>query len=227
MVVYNEEETIRISLRSALTVADEVIIALDDRTNDKTEQLINELNDGRVRIIKHQFYDHFGNQRQLANDNATGDWVLFLDADECLGDNAPEIIREIIEKEDVDCYHFEYIHFIHDFAHIDNSEPVHIGLSRLYKKYDGIKYTRQTHALPEYEFKNINFLAGIGIFHLGYLRGIFKIRERYLRNVAISTIHPRFYIENWKYWHYLNYPTKPFGVQFIPKIIKEEFKIEL
>jgi|SRR3990167_2045709 len=228
MIVLNEEETLRISLRSALSVSDEVVIGVDNRTVDGTLNVIKELNKvfpDRIKCFNHDFGGHFGKARQTALELASNDWVLWLDADECLGDDSKGHLEQAMSGSK-DAVHVQYVHFVHDFAHIDNSEPVHFGLFRLFKKNDRVRLDlRENHCIPSEEmFDNIGINLDIKIFHLGYLRGMFKVRERYLRNVSRSTIHNPVQVDAWKYWHYFNYPTREY-VGEIPLIIKEEFRI--
>jgi glycosyltransferase involved in cell wall biosynthesis len=236
MITYNEKDMLNIGLRSALTVADEIVI-VDGYSNDGTWEELNSFKE-KYPIIKllqskdnHDSLNnpeyHFGKAKQLAVDNATGDWILWLDADECLADNLTyEYIHEAIERPMSDVMSLEYIHFINNFSTIDNSVPIHIGLCRLHKRRNDFRYDhRKNHTLPEVKTPHA-MLGGI-IFHLGYLRGINKIYERYKRNLTGSTAHPGGYMRYWRDWHYLgDYPTRKINMKIIPKIIREAYDIE-
>lgn len=238
MICYNEEDMIRVGLRSALTVSDEVVI-VDGFSTDKTVKIIKEFIEqypGKIKLIQSIFnhdsvYNpdyHFGMAKQLACDNATGDWILMLDADECIDTTYSEIHNKIEETKN-NAFAIEYIHFINDFGHIDNSQPVHIGLMRLHRNLKNLGYAeKKNHALPKFDcIGQHEVMREIKLYHLGYLRGIGKIRDRFLRNNFGSTAHPIGWMRTWKMWHYTgDYPTKRFDMELIPKIIKEEFFID-
>jgi len=73
----NEEATIRECLQS-LSFCDERIV-IDDFSTDRTAEIAKEL--GAV-IYKHPLENDFARQRNFGLEKASGDWVLFVDADE-------------------------------------------------------------------------------------------------------------------------------------------------
>jgi glycosyltransferase involved in cell wall biosynthesis len=76
IVVWNEEERLRACLESAAW-ADEIVI-VDGESTDKTVALAREFTD-RVWVRP---WPGFATQKNFALEQATGDWVLALDADE-------------------------------------------------------------------------------------------------------------------------------------------------
>lgn len=86
---FNSEKTIEKCLAS-LAWADEIIV-LDSFSEDATVQLIQTFPDI---ILKHQAFKGFSKQKQDAINLATNDWVLMLDADECLTDKAITQIKK-------------------------------------------------------------------------------------------------------------------------------------
>lgn len=82
MIVKNEEKYIKMCLENALKLADEAIV-VDTGSTDKTIEIIKEFGD-KVKLIKHKWNNDFAESRNISLDNATGDWILILDADEKL-----------------------------------------------------------------------------------------------------------------------------------------------
>ena len=72
----------------ALGFADEIIIVVDPRSQDSSEAVAHDLAD---RVLVRPF-DDFASQRNAALEQASGDWVLAVDADERA---TPELGREI------------------------------------------------------------------------------------------------------------------------------------
>ena len=86
VITRNEEERIEGCL-SAAAWADEVLV-LDSCSVDRTVDICRKYTD---RVYQKEFQS-FPNQRNHALDLATGDWVLFVDADERV---TPELAREV------------------------------------------------------------------------------------------------------------------------------------
>ena len=90
IIAKDEEENIKDCLES-VKWADEMVVVIDDRTQDKTAQIARKHTN---KVFTHKF-KNFGQQCQFALDKVSGDWVLKLDVDERV---TPELKREILEK---------------------------------------------------------------------------------------------------------------------------------
>ena len=92
IIAWNEEERLRACLES-VSWADEIVV-VDAESSDKTVQLAREFTD-RVWVRP---WPGFAVQKNFALEQATGDWVLSLDADERvtpeLGDRIKAIVRD-------------------------------------------------------------------------------------------------------------------------------------
>lgn len=90
IITYNEERNIERCIRSLLPVADEIVV-VDSFSTDKTEEICKKLN---VRFIQHPFEGHI-QQKNVALDTASHDFVLSLDADEALTDQLAKSILDV------------------------------------------------------------------------------------------------------------------------------------
>lgn len=115
----------------AVSFADEIVI-VDSKSTDGTQELAKRLG---ARVIERDFIN-YGEQKNHAESHCQGPWILNLDADEVLSDQARESILEILELPLDQC---------HDIYEIDRlnyycNQPIrHGGWSpdynkRLYKK---------------------------------------------------------------------------------------------
>ncbi|HEV2339397.1 MAG TPA: glycosyltransferase family 2 protein [Patescibacteria group bacterium] len=68
------------------------IIVIDDNSTDKTVLLAKQKG---AKVIPHTLENDFANQRNFGIDEAKGDWVFFVDADEQV---SKKLVREIQEK---------------------------------------------------------------------------------------------------------------------------------
>ncbi|MBI3443552.1 glycosyltransferase family 2 protein [Candidatus Woesebacteria bacterium] len=89
LLVINDEENLNNCLSSVKSLADEIIVAVDDQTKDKSADVARKFTDN-VFVVPHQ--DNFHINKKKANEKATKDWVLQLDSDEIV---TPELNNEI------------------------------------------------------------------------------------------------------------------------------------
>jgi glycosyltransferase involved in cell wall biosynthesis len=84
MPVYNGEKTIQLALNSLLqqSYKNWICIVVNDGSTDGTKLLLNQLTDSRFKIIHLNKNVGRGAARQVALDNAEGDYLTYLDADD-------------------------------------------------------------------------------------------------------------------------------------------------
>jgi glycosyltransferase involved in cell wall biosynthesis len=80
LIVRNEAENIANCLSSVRGYVDEIIV-VDTGSTDVTQNVVRQFTD---RIFDFVWCDDFGKARQYAFDQATGDWVFWMDADDIL-----------------------------------------------------------------------------------------------------------------------------------------------
>ncbi|WP_446787901.1 glycosyltransferase family 2 protein [Macellibacteroides fermentans] len=84
MPVYNGEKTIKLAINSLLnqTYKNWICIIVNDGSTDGTKSILDSINDSRFKIIHLQKNVGRGAARQVALDNAVGDYLAYLDADD-------------------------------------------------------------------------------------------------------------------------------------------------
>jgi len=88
VITFNEEKNIERCLKSLLAVVDEIIL-VDSGSTDQTQKLAQQLG----AIVMQQNWLGYSAQKNKGNEWASHDWILSLDADECLSD---ALIKELI-----------------------------------------------------------------------------------------------------------------------------------
>ncbi len=101
IITYNEEKFIERCITSILDVVDEIVV-VDSFSTDKTKEICAKYG---VRFIENPF-EGFTTQKNFANDQATYDYVLSLDADEALSDELKAAILAVKDQLDADGYSF-------------------------------------------------------------------------------------------------------------------------
>jgi len=100
-VSYNEEWIIATTFNSVKDIADEMIL-VDSGSTDKTREIAASLG---VKVYVEEPYKGCGLQKNVAIEKCTGDWILFLDADEVVSEELKaEIVRIIHLPKAADVY---------------------------------------------------------------------------------------------------------------------------
>ena len=105
ILTYNEEFYIADAIKS-VSFADEIIV-MDSCSTDATQSIATDLG---AKIISRKF-DNYCNQRNHAVNYATGDWILFLDADERVSEKLKIELLNSIESSEFDAYKIWFPHF--------------------------------------------------------------------------------------------------------------------
>lgn len=92
IITYNEEDRLEDALKSVYEIADEIVV-LDSYSTDQTVEIAKKYN---ARVLFNTF-DNYGDQKNLALDHATHEWVLNLDADERVSPELADSIRRLKE----------------------------------------------------------------------------------------------------------------------------------
>lgn len=75
--------------------ADEIVI-VDGLSTDRTAEICRRYN---AKIVEHRFEGDFGQERNIGNDHATGDWILQLDADEVVTEPMRGALNKILTED--------------------------------------------------------------------------------------------------------------------------------
>lgn len=125
LVVRNEERHIERCLRSLVGVVDEIIVVHDGPCEDRTLEIAKKYTD---RIFVRPFFGACDPHRVFAFQQAKGDWILMIDADEYLSDELRHEMRTLVNRKDVDMYAF-----IWPYTDKDGLTPISIKLKHPYR----------------------------------------------------------------------------------------------
>lgn len=128
--VYNTEKYLHRCIDSILaqTFTDFEVLLIDDGSTDSSGTICDEYaaKDSRVRVF-HKANGGVSSARNLGLDNAKGEWISFVDADDWVENNWLEILLEIISKDDdLKIVRFGYFCNEGDLEHKIVSEQDHI-----------------------------------------------------------------------------------------------------
>lgn len=182
VIVRNEERNIGNWLDHVMPLADEVVV-VDTGSQDKTLEILQERG-----IAVHHFAwcNDFSAAKNYAIGKATGDWIVFLDADEYMEKESIEAFREVMSG-----YHRNkrigaiMCRLINIDA--DNMNKV-IGSMmqvRVFRNMPGIRYKGAVHEQLVAEVKGciMQYCKALTIYHTGYSASL--IRQKAERNLPI------------------------------------------
>lgn len=91
IIVKNEEKYLRACLESVKNVVDEIIL-VDTGSTDSTIEIAKEYN---AKIFHFDWVNDFSAARNFALKNSSGDWILYLDADERIDKNSAAELKKL------------------------------------------------------------------------------------------------------------------------------------
>ena len=116
--VFNVEQYINYAVESVLsqTYKNIEIILVDDGSIDNTSILCDKLSEKNKQIkVIHKPNGGLSDARNCGIDNATGDFILFLDGDDYWNDKeAVEVLVKRVSKSQADILNFSYIKYYED-----------------------------------------------------------------------------------------------------------------
>lgn len=179
MIVKNEEETLDQTIQSVKTIADEIII-VDTGSSDKTLEIAKKY---ASLVIQIPWKDNFAEARNISLEEASGKWILVLDADEILLQDDIDKIKRIIDQEQ----HLEglFLQIINYREQLFSNDEESFPSLRLFKNNPSYRFSGAIH---EQIASSIPFdklaVTDIRIIHHG-LNNTAKNLERGNRNLHI------------------------------------------
>lgn len=215
------------------------IIVVDTGSVDGTREFLAKQTD--VKVIKHEWQNDFAQAKNVALQEATGDWLVFTDADECF--YHPENIIEYLEQLDKQSVDIDVVFCPIDNIDADsNNEIINSDVvPRLIRNHMGIKYIGAVHeqltrgSEPWQHIKYVVADRQLLIRHTGYSTKVisFKHQRNYeiLWQVMEKSNKPEMYygflseslLGLEKYQQALEYAIMAMESPYQPAIQKERF----
>lgn len=179
MIVKNEEKHLSGCLKSVKDVVDEIII-VDTGSNDNTLEIAEQFG---AKIFHFNWINDFAAARNFALSKSTGDWILYLDADEKLDEKSKEKVKDLAASN----FNHGIRCIINNIDEI-NKKPKLQSYTRLFKNSPGIEFRGKVHeqidaSLIENKYKIID--SRILIHHFGYNIPKENLKEKAKRNLEL------------------------------------------
>ncbi len=218
-IVKNEELNIGKSIDSYKEYVDEIIV-VDTGSLDKTKEIA--VVKG-AKVFDFEWKNDFAAAKNFALDNASGDWIIFLDADEWFDGDSAKNIQEAINRAIAQGYDAVACKLVNFYTEKDIMETA--STIRVFKHTDNVRFKRAIH---EVLFDISKDIALPGIFselftvnHSGYMKELIKKKAR--RNKTL--LDKNFAFGNASYIDYFygmreNLSENPEMAEFFYKLIE-------
>lgn len=159
MIAKNESALIAQAISSVKPIVSEIIL-VDTGSTDNTCEIAKSLG---AKVLHREWDDNFSAPRNLGIQNATGDWILVLDADEVIDPSELNKIQELTLQK-AKCFKLTQRHYsndqrLSDFKPVSGEFPhweknyggyFESSLVRLFPNHEGLVYEGLVHELIEY-----------------------------------------------------------------------------
>lgn len=179
MIVKNEEANLRECLESVAGIVDEIIL-VDTGSTDATIKIAKEFD---AKIYHFNWINDFSAARNFALSKSTGDWILYLDADERLDVRSKQELLHFLNNKNlvgVNC-------LINNVDEITGT-PKFMKYIRFFRNSANIHFTGKAHEQIEMSLVQNNYSiidSKIEIIHLGY-----NVEESELKKKAERNLMP-------------------------------------
>lgn len=199
MIVRDEQEMLPGCLESVKDVIDEIII-VDTGSRDDTIEIAKKYG---ASVLEVQWEDDFSKVRNMALDQATGDWVLVMDADERLTAISSGELRGLLEASSSEGLRVQVRDFVRDNG---NADYLVNTSTRIFRNRCEYRYTRRIHEQIEWAIVQAKLgpppvNTNLTIDHYGYLKAIVTRKEKRMRNLKLAEEEVRTVADGFSYYN--------------------------
>ena len=179
MIVKNEDKHLANCLESVKNVVDEIVI-VDTGSTDNTLEIAKKYS---AKIFHFEWINDFAAARNFALEKSSGDWILYLDGDECLKQKSLLELKKLTKNKKREAYKC----IINNIDEI-NSRPSVMTYARLFPNDKRVRFEGKVHEQIENSLRKNNYViknSRIEIDHYGYNLTKDDLRNKAKRNLSI------------------------------------------
>ncbi len=187
MIVKNEERFLRGCLESVKGVVDEIVI-VDTGSTDSTLDIAREYG---AKIVEHTWADDFSEARNVSLANATGNWALWMDADEELAPESRELLRLTMETApaNIGGYMVMFRNWLTSPERKPGTEMAIHHACRLFRRVPGVRFVGRIHEQNLRSLQELGYSyakqEGLILDHFGYAAEIMTLRNKHERFIRM------------------------------------------
>ena len=180
MIVKNEEEFLADCLKSVAPVADQIVV-VDTGSTDRTVEIARSFD---AQVYPFEWCDDFSAARNASIEHATGDWILWLDADERLRPESIPVLKKLLRAETKPTAYIVQI-----WNRMADGKNYKLSTAhRLFTNHKGIRFHGRIHEQIAYsvaQLKGTERESAVVLEHLGYGLPPEKREKKNQRNLRL------------------------------------------
>ena len=183
MIVKDEERYLEECLNSVKDAADEIVV-VDTGSKDRTVEIAKSFG---AKVVFHEWTDDFSAARNVSLDHATGDWALWIDADERLAPNQAGLLRTLIEdaEPNVGGYMVNIRNYMQMRA---DPEVCWHRACRLFRILPSVRFTGRVHEQNMRALQAAGYVCAMSqlvLDHMGYASEVMTERNKHDRFIRM------------------------------------------
>ncbi len=185
MIVKDESKFLRGCLESVKAVADEIVI-VDTGSTDDTIEIAREFG---AKVITHKWNDDFAAARNISLENATGDWALWLDADERLAEGDADLLKYLMVEAQTNVGGY-MVNIRNVMTTGENPEICWHRACRLFRLHPKVRFTGRIHEQNMRSLQDAGYVCALSqlkIDHFGYAAEVMDERNKHERFIRMLT----------------------------------------
>lgn len=183
MIVKNEERFLRNCLESVRGVVDEIVI-VDTGSTDGTAEIARAY--GAV-LVSHDWNDDFSEARNISLTHATGEWALWLDADEEIDAESRGLFRSRIAEAppNIGALMIKCRNWLQSIRPDPTTEMAVHHACRLFRRVPGVRFQGRIHEQNLRSLQELGYQYAMApelvIDHFGYAPEVMSTRNKHAR----------------------------------------------
>ncbi len=182
MIVRDEEEMLGRCLAAVAPAVDEIVI-VDTGSCDRTIEIAESFG---AKVIEREWTGSFSDARNASFEAATGDWIMYLDADEVLVSDDVDELRSLTTHTWREAFYLVETNYTGGAG--DGTAVVFNALrmfrNRPHYRFEGRLHEQIAQHLPMYLPERIE-LSSVRVEHYGYLGSVRDAKEKSQRNITL------------------------------------------
>ncbi|HEX8085828.1 MAG TPA: glycosyltransferase [Solirubrobacteraceae bacterium] len=182
MIVKDEEAMLGRTLEAIRDHVDEIVV-VDTGSQDRTVEIAESFG---AKVLHHQWTGDFSEARNISLEAATGDWIIYLDADEVLVDGDGPRLRALTAQTWREAFYLVMTNFVGDVQdnHTQNFNALRIFRNRPEYRFEGRLHEQWADKLPPYLPERL-VTCDVRVQHFGYLGAVRDSKGKSERNLEL------------------------------------------
>ncbi|MDP9401624.1 MAG: glycosyltransferase, partial [Actinomycetota bacterium] len=182
LIVKDEEEMLPRCLAAVRDAVDEIVV-VDTGSTDRTREIALEFG---AKLIEFPWTGSFSDARNVSFEAATGDWVMYLDADEVLADGDAQRLRALCGRTWREAF---YLVETNHTGHLEDGTAVTHNALRVFRnrphyRFEGRLHEQIAQHLPGFLPERLE-ISDVRLDHFGYLGVVRDAKDKARRNLEL------------------------------------------